>query len=257
MAGCGCEPEPWYTYYLYILHPRRLWWKYKWRVRAAIRKLQGPSLREKWYWAFHERPKLRATWTIEPAQDLCVYHSLDAEEELTKILLQEIDKEIEKELEQVEYKGPWETGIYSEYRPLTMDLIRQAPEKGLVRRYGPSSSLLPAIARGSTKPLSFGDSCSFPRALFWYTETPQALTLLRALWVPSWALTFDPIPPTGLGTREVQDLLETGLCLTPRSRISSSPSIITSLSPKVPEICFTMQRHKVVPLNLLRNDRCH
>lgn len=41
---------------------------------------------------------LKATYTTELAQDLRYYHGLDAEEELTKILAEEISREIDKEI---------------------------------------------------------------------------------------------------------------------------------------------------------------
>ena len=45
-----------------------------------------------------ERRILRAQWSPELAQDLEAYHSIDFEEELSKIIAEKIDKEIIKNL---------------------------------------------------------------------------------------------------------------------------------------------------------------
>lgn len=42
--------------------------------------------------------KLKAVWSYEAAQDLRQFHNIDAEAELTKVLAQELQAEIDKEI---------------------------------------------------------------------------------------------------------------------------------------------------------------
>lgn len=194
---CGCRRKrPWYKNLWYRLHPRRIWYRNEWRVRHWFwEKFVKNELRHRWYYAFHERPKLRATWSVELAQDLKAYHSFDAEDELTKLLTEEINREIVRDI--------WNQEWQSKYS-------------------------LPGIDLGSILRRCSSGSLSFQTARYWYTEPQRELTLLRELWVPSWDLSLDLTQPTGLSTDEQQVLLETGLCLTPRPRILSLPFIIPS-----------------------------
>lgn len=71
--------------------------------------------------------KMRALWTIEAAQDLKAYHSLDLERELTDLLSKELQLEIDRELiEDIRmiaygFNGNGSTGGLAGWQPGTLD----------------------------------------------------------------------------------------------------------------------------------------
>ena len=77
----------------------------KWYVKGWVRKQNKGFDFNKWFNGIHTINinsitvncgirRIRARWTLEMTYDLATYHSIDAEAELTRILTEEINREI-------------------------------------------------------------------------------------------------------------------------------------------------------------------